>query len=329
MSNPFIGKFTKETFELDTPVGQTDKVSAADILNPIARVIFTDPDTGLSSDLGTAFVTISDVRDGHVDVRYFIPETTKPGTDVNVELIVDVSGFSISSNHDVGIAILPPVDHSEQLDGIQDTLDLLRSSLDSGITTTPGPSLGPSQIEPTNGYYDCVTPEGFTDYRAVQDLYGQLGIENILCDADNVIDERNGLTVYENTVNSVIVDAEQTVLLRLSKWFCAADLIGDPWIWSRTRWIAAYYLSQRRGNEHYFESKYMEAIRELDAIATGEIPPPKNLRLSFNSLPSMSNQCVDERFYLHKLRVQSSVSVGGTYPGQDTNYHFGFFFGSI
>ena len=180
----------------------------------------------------------------------------------------------------------------------------------------------------TSGYFPCVDPIGFTDLRAIEDLYGELGVDNILDDTDMVI-EQNGRTHYQNVVNSVIVDAEQTVILRLSKWFCADALVGNQWVWSRTRWIAAYYLSQRRGNEHYFEPKYMEAMRELDAIATGEIPPPSTIALKFNSLPSMSNQCVDERFYLHKLRVQSSVSVGGTYPGQDTNYHYGFFFGSF
>ena len=175
-----------------------------------------------------------------------------------------------------------------------------------------------NSTEVTSAYFPCVEPVGFTDLRAIEDLYGELGVENILCDTDMVTEE-NGKTHYENVVNSVIVDAEQTVILRLSKWFCADDLVGNQWVWSRTRWIAAYYLSQRRGNEHYFEPKYMEAMRELDAIATGEIPPPSTIALKFNSLPSMSNQCVDERFYLHKLRVQSSVSVGGTYPGQDTN----------
>lgn len=183
-------------------------------------------------------------------------------------------------------------------------------------------------IETPTSYFNCVTPHGFTTYRAVQDLYGELGIENILDDVDREVEE-NGLTHYENVVNSVIVDAEQTIILRLSKWFKPGDMVGNQWVWSRTRVIAAYYLSQRRGNEHYFEPRYMEAMRELDAIATGEIPPPSTIPLCATSIPSMSNQCVDERFHLHKLRVQSSVSVGGTYPGQDTNYYYGFFFGSI
>ena len=180
----------------------------------------------------------------------------------------------------------------------------------------------------TDRYFQCVTPLGYTDYRSIEDLYGHLGLENILNDNDQEV-EPNGLTHYENVVNAAIVDAEQTISLRLSPWFTKEQLVGDQWIWSRTRWIAAYYLSQRRGNEHYFEAKYHEVMRELDAIATGEIAPPSCIPLRANSLPSMSNLEIDDSFFLHKTRVQSTISVGGTYPGQDINYYYGFFFGAI
>ena len=186
---------------------------------------------------------------------------------------------------------------------------------------------------PTDAYFQCVEPLGFTTCRAIEDLYGELGLHNILCDFKDGEEGRrvedNGRTRYENVLNGSIVDAEQFIVIRLSRWFDKAAMVGDQWVWSRARWIAAYYVSKRRGNEHYFESGYMEAEAELDAIATGEIPPPDMIPLRANSLPSMSNLEVDDTFYLHKLRVQSTISVGGTYPGQDINYYYGFFFGSI
>ena len=230
------------------------------------------------------------------------------------------------------------IDIEERLDNLETKLQEICDLIESQ-TPTPSPEqpfhsglvvTGPVGYEApeTDRYFQCVTPLGYTDYRSIEDLYGHLGLENILNDNDQEV-EPNGLTHYENVVNAAIVDAEQTISLRLSPWFTKEQLVGDQWIWSRSRWIAAYYLSQRRGNEHYFEAKYQEVMRELDAIATGEIAPPSCIPLRANSLPSMSNLEIDDSFFLHKTRVQSTISVGGTYPGQDINYYYGFFFGAI
>ena len=256
-------------------------------------------------------------------LAFEVPADSEAGTKFFVRMTAMVGGVELSTTKPVGIV---GVDIESRLTSQDECLIDLKQLIQGRVGESGGGI--PIAIPTGQNYFNCVQPLGYTEARAVEDLYGTCGFENILSDEDLTVEE-NGLTRHQNALNSFIVDAEQTVAIRLCKFFTPEALIGNQWIWSKTRSIAAYYLSQRRGNEHYFESRYMEALRELDAIATGEIPPPKDIPLSHNSLPSMSNQCVDERFHLHKLRTQISVSVGGTYPGQDTNYHFGFFFGSI
>ncbi len=166
---------------------------------------------------------------------------------------------------------------------------------------------------------------GFTTRNLILGLYAQLGITNILDDLDDVTIVSNGLTERGLVINQFIRDAEQTVLVRISRFFDPLDMVNSDWICSRTTWIAAHYISKRRGNEHYFEDMYDEAIRELDAMATGELPPDINIPLRAYTYPSMSNLTIDERHGVAKIRVRSTISVGGSYSGQDIG--LGYFWG--
>jgi hypothetical protein len=161
-----------------------------------------------------------------------------------------------------------------------------------------------------------VTISGFTNRSLIEALYSQLGLSNILEDLDDATILRNGKTERDLVIDQFIADTESTMFVRLGSLYSKEDMVGDTWITSRATHIAAYMISTRRGNEHYFQSLYDEAIRELDAIATGELPPLPSIPLLHDTYPSMSNYIVDERFAIEKLRVRSEISVGGTYPGQ-------------
>ena len=170
---------------------------------------------------------------------------------------------------------------------------------------------------------------GFTDYDRIINLYGNMGILASLNDLDDnvVVYTRpgDGVTFTERqlVVRSFINSAEQTIMIRLSQFYDKDEplLANNPWIKDRSTWMAAYLLSKRRGNEHYFHDNYMDAERELDAIATGELPPLPDIPLRAYSIPSMSNLVVDERFISQKIRVNQFISVGGTYDGQPIAYH--------
>lgn len=167
---------------------------------------------------------------------------------------------------------------------------------------------------------------GFTNEDLVIALYAEMGFENILEGLNDVTLGSDGLTERQRTVKQFIRDAEQTIIIRMPM-FNPTDMVDDPWVESRTTWIAAHYISRRMGQEHYFHDLYDEAITEVNAIATGEIPVPVNIPLRSMAIPAMSNYTIDDRFATSKLRVRSTISVGGTYAGQDVSYTGGFLWG--
>jgi hypothetical protein len=185
----------------------------------------------------------------------------------------------------------------------------------------------------TSGSVDIPTPSvtilGYTSIGAIEALYGQNGRTNILVDLDNTIQGSDGFTEYERVIRHFIRDAEQTIISRLNGFFSPEAMIGNSWIESRATWIASHYISRRRGNEHYFFDMYEEALRELDAIGTGELPPPADIPLRAYSMPSMSNIIIDNRFGIHKIRVRPTISVGETYAGQDISYEHGHLYGWV
>ena len=177
-----------------------------------------------------------------------------------------------------------------------------------------------AELDPSSTSVTSVTPIGLTNEDRITRLYGSLGLGAILDDVSG-----DGETAV---VNQFISDAEQTIMLRVGRFYEGADMATSDYFCSRATWIAAYFLSKRRGNEHYFESLYQQALNELDALATGEIPPIDDVPLKFNTLPSMSNLVVDDRYYSSKLRVKHFITVGSANPNRHTSF-YGDFYGWI
>jgi hypothetical protein len=160
--------------------------------------------------------------------------------------------------------------------------------------------------------FNTFTIYGFTNEANIEALYSTNGYNNILDD----------LSAGDKTkiMSQIIYDAEQTIIVRLNRFYAPAELANSEWVKSRATWIAAHLLSKRRGNEYYFADLYEDALREVDAIATGELPPLPDIAQRDYTYPSMSNLIVDEYFISAKLRVRPHISVGDTYPNQDIAY---------
>ena len=157
---------------------------------------------------------------------------------------------------------------------------------------------------------------GFTSLELIRQIYSVKGYSNLLADlGGNSADEAN-------VVDQAIRDAEETMMVRLGQYFEPGHCVGNRFITSRATWIAAYYVASRRGNEHYFQEKYEEAMRELDAIAQGQLPPPPEIPLRAQLMPAMTNFTIDENFGVQKNRVRPTISVGGTYPNQHIAYGY-------
>lgn len=172
----------------------------------------------------------------------------------------------------------------------------------------------PSTFSGTTASVSSIGTYGFTTEELIVALYAQKGFDNILDDVTG--------TDQTDVLAQFIADAEQTVIVRLSQFYEPTDLCDNQWVRSRTTWIAAHLISHRRGNEHYFEDLYTQAMNELDAMATGELPPLTDIPFRRDGIATMSNFVMDDRFAIGKLRVRQNISVGATYPGQQVAFSY-------
>ena len=177
-----------------------------------------------------------------------------------------------------------------------------------------------TELDPVSSASSTVTPIGLTNEDRITRLYGEQGLGNILDDVSNAVEDA--------VIDQFISDAEQTIMLRVGRFFEGSDMATSDYFCSRATWIAGYYVSKRRGNEHYFEGLYQQALNELDAMAMGEIPPIDEIPLKFDTLPSMSNIVIDDRYYSSKIRVKHFISVGSANPDRHTSF-YGDFYGWI
>lgn len=95
-----------------------------------------------------------------------------------------------------------------------------------------------------------------------------------------------------------------------------SDLVDSRWVRSRASWVAAYFISQRRGNPALFVNRFDEITDELQRVANGQIIIPR-LPTREDFTPAMSNVIIHDYFNIHKIRVHPSISTGGGGKNQD------------
>ena len=95
----------------------------------------------------------------------------------------------------------------------------------------------------------------------------------------------------------------------------ATDLVDSRWVHSVATWIGCYLLSQRRGNPALFSERYEQVITRLEDVQHRRKNIPRVPERA-NMIPAVSNVRVDDRYMKNKVRVERSISTGGTYTGQ-------------
>jgi hypothetical protein len=101
----------------------------------------------------------------------------------------------------------------------------------------------------------------------------------------------------------------------LNKSFDDIDLKNSPRIREIATIIGCYLLSIRRGNPSLYAEQYIEALTDLDQIATGDLFLSE-LPRSGNTLVVFQNVSSDNRFPFTPIRVDSITSnrtVGGQF----------------
>lgn len=126
--------------------------------------------------------------------------------------------------------------------------------------------------------------------------------------------------VAETSVwNDVIYEATDEVNLYLERWYEPEDMANNLWIRRQASWIGAHHLSQRRGNPAIFQDAYDRATNLLEKVFMGQMQVPRLPQRS-DLTPSMSNLAVDLSYVRKRIRVQQTISTGGTSSRQDQEY---------
>lgn len=101
----------------------------------------------------------------------------------------------------------------------------------------------------------------------------------------------------------------------------STDMVDSRWVHSAATWIACYLLSQRRGNPALFSDRYQQIITRLEDVQRRRKHIPR-LGTREDLTPAVSNVRVDDRFIKAKVRVERSISTGGTYSNQHWEHDF-------
>lgn len=96
-----------------------------------------------------------------------------------------------------------------------------------------------------------------------------------------------------------------------------SDLYNSRWVRIRATWIAAYLLSQRRGNPAQLTQRYQDILQELEYIRWGVNDIP-GLPKRGNFFPAMANLTVDPTFLLRSLRVVEQNSTNSPYARRES-----------
>lgn len=151
----------------------------------------------------------------------------------------------------------------------------------------------------------------YTSQAEIERLHGKAGVANLLADLQGA----NIASLLEE----MIADATLTIDSYASQVYDQEDLATSRWVRSRATWIAAYRLSQRKGNNDLYAQRYQEIIDELEKVKNLTLVIP-NIPTSSDMTPMMSNVSVDPRYNIRKIRVNPEISTGGVIERQDISW---------
>jgi hypothetical protein len=155
----------------------------------------------------------------------------------------------------------------------------------------------------------------YTTREEIQRLYGSSGQQAIIQDLSG--------SNISSWYTELIADASDIINQYCLVYYHAEDLGNSRWVHTRATWIAAYLLSQRRGNPALWGGRYAEILEELRMVLAGLIQIP-GLPTRSDFTPAMSNLVIDDHFQISKIRVQPFISTGGVGSNQQIAYRWPF-----
>lgn len=141
-----------------------------------------------------------------------------------------------------------------------------------------------------------------------EELTRLLSEEAVLLHTDDSEDQ-------EEVLEEIIERATGRVKQELNKAFDDIDLYNSPRIREIATIIGCYLISVRRGNPSLYSEMYMEAMIDLERIASGELYLTE-LPRSSNTAVVAQNVSSDNRFPFTPIRVDvvtSTRTIGGQF----------------
>ncbi len=149
-----------------------------------------------------------------------------------------------------------------------------------------------------------------TIYCTQSDVEAVLSEFGFLARIDDDRDDTIG-TTEAAIVTAMIRKAAGRMNSRLQKRYKLSDLVNNDWCKDTNAWLAAWYVTARRGGAAPpgIAEEYNNLLTELDAIRDNDADVP-DISESFEAIPTVSNFTV-EPFRRHaKVRVIERISTG-------------------
>lgn len=163
--------------------------------------------------------------------------------------------------------------------------------------TTPAASpptgLGAAPVTSALGSY--LTSQG-----ELERLYSQVGVELRTLDGNDT-----------DILDEIIAWASETVASYTLHHYDTTELLTSPWARRRATVLAAYYLSQRRGNPAQFVAEAKRVMEDLELVRTNKVLIP-DARVRAADVPAISSFRIDDRYWINKQRVVKSQSTKPT-----------------
>lgn len=129
------------------------------------------------------------------------------------------------------------------------------------------------------------------------------------------IDDAADANAEADIIDEVIDDATEWVWQFLWLNYEKASAVIHPWVRRRATFVAAHFLSLRRGNGGQFIDRFENIKEELQLVYARSLFIP-DLNVLASPQPTVSNFIIDNRGYGPVQRVTADSM--GTYPGQKT-----------
>lgn len=159
----------------------------------------------------------------------------------------------------------------------------------------------------------------FTSQDELDRLFSQSGIDLRIDDLTDTptLEDDSPDPLYKGTaLNEFIDDASEWMWQFLWLIYEESDVTNNKWVRRRATWIAAYFISMRRGNPGQFIDRYEQIKEELTAVYNRQMFVP-DAPVKVTTQPVISNFIIDNRGYAPVERVLPFNSMG-SYPGQRT-----------